>query len=261
MPRPIYLLTDFGHRDIYVGVMKSVIYQIAPKNPVIDLCHDVPAQSVLSGSYQLKAALPYVPADSVIVAVVDPGVGSQRRSIALELDSGHFLVGPDNGLFSGLVEQFGMKGLVNVGESPFNLSQSSHTFHGRDIFAPNGAELARKGRLKDLGPLELKPELVSQDGVELRIESRRWRATVLHIDHFGNAITNIENLAEHIHTGRFSVAGRDFQGARTFSDGRWGDCLLYQGSSGHLELAVNGGHLAKELELEIGDHIDILVLD
>ncbi|SMF58202.1 SAM hydrolase/SAM-dependent halogenase family protein [Pseudobacteriovorax antillogorgiicola] len=261
MVRPIYLLTDFGHQDIYVGVMKSVIHQIAPKHPIIDLCHGVPAQSILSGSYQLKAAIPYLPAASVIIVVVDPGVGSQRRAIALELDTGHFLVGPDNGLFSDLADQFGVKGLVNIGESPFNLSQSSHTFHGRDIFAPNGAELARKGRLKDLGPLELKPKLVSQDGVVLRIESRVWRGTVLHIDHFGNVITNIENLAGNLDEGLFSVLGHHFQGARTFSDGRLGDYLLYQGSSGHLEMGANGGNLARDLDIQIGDHLDILLLD
>ncbi len=149
--RLVTLLTDFGLSDVYVGVMKGVITQINPRLRVVDLTHQIPPQNITAARFSLMNAYPYFPKGTVHVAVVDPGVGSHRRAIAIQLDSG-FLVGPDNGLFSGVLSQTKVIAVVELTNPEYwQTSAPSQTFHGRDIFAPVGAHLASGVPLKQLG--------------------------------------------------------------------------------------------------------------
>jgi S-adenosylmethionine hydrolase len=138
----ITLLTDFGESDVYVGVMKGVIAQINPGLTVVDLTHQIPPQNIAAARFSLMNAFPYFPKETVHIAVVDPGVGSERRGIALQLDAG-FLVGPDNGLFTGVLNQNPVIVAVELTNPQYwRTPTPSNTFHGRDIFAAAGAHLA-----------------------------------------------------------------------------------------------------------------------
>ncbi|MEL7035601.1 MAG: SAM-dependent chlorinase/fluorinase [Cyanobacteria bacterium J06592_8] len=194
----ITLLTDFGLSDVYVGVMKGVIAQINPELRVIDLTHDIPPQNLAAARFCLMNAVPYFPPKTVHIAVVDPGVGSTRRAIAVELPTG-YLVGPDNGVLGGAMgvmlthcqtaDQFVVVELSNP--DYWRTSIPSTTFHGRDIFATAGAYLASGVPLQELGhPLDpatltdliLSESSFTEEGIE---------GCIQHIDHFGNLITNI----------------------------------------------------------------------
>jgi S-adenosyl-L-methionine hydrolase (adenosine-forming) len=147
----VTLLTDFGDRESYVGVMKGVMTQICPALTIIDLTHQIPAFDIAAARFNLMAAYPYFPAGTVHVAVVDPGVGGTRRAIAVELSTG-FLVGPDNGVFSGVLSQnAALTGVELTNPDYWWITQPSSTFHGRDIFAPVAAHLARGVALDTIG--------------------------------------------------------------------------------------------------------------
>lgn len=151
MARCITLLTDFGHQDVYVGVMKGVILSIDPQAQVIDLCHEIPPQDCRTASFQLLQAVPYFPPQTVHVVVVDPGVGTRRRAIALDLGVG-YCVGPDNGVFSLVGDRYPPQRVVELTQPQFwRTPNPSATFHGRDIFAPVAAHLAAGTDLARLG--------------------------------------------------------------------------------------------------------------
>jgi len=188
----ITLTTDFGADDIFVGVMKGVILRINPAVRVIDLTHAVPPQSVEMGALLLRLAVPYFPAGTIHVAVVDPGVGSARRSVVVETESG-ILVGPDNGLLAPAAEQAGIKRLVECTNQSYWLPHLGATFHGRDIYAPVAAHLSCGVALESVGefcapltPLALPLAKREQVGEQIQI-----RGTVVWVDRFGNLITNI----------------------------------------------------------------------
>ncbi|MEB3278370.1 MAG: SAM-dependent chlorinase/fluorinase [Lyngbya sp.] len=194
----VTLLTDFGLSDIYVGVIKGVIAQINPELRVIDLTHDIPPQNIAAGRFCLMNAVPYFPPKTVHIAVVDPGVGSQRRAIAVQLPTG-YLIGPDNGVLGGAMgamlaqcqtaDEFNVVELSNP--DYWRTSIPSTTFHGRDIFATAGAYLASGVPFRELGhpidPATLTDLILSESSfTEEGIEG-----CIQHIDHFGNLITNI----------------------------------------------------------------------
>src|ERR1700751_4458149 len=136
---PIALLTDFGYRDHYAGVMKGVITAICPQARIIDLTHGIPPQQVLAGALALRESVNFFPRRTIFLAVVDPGVGTERKPIAVETKGGFRLVGPDNGLLWPAVERVGLKRIVELSASRYRLPQVSASFHGRDIFAPAAA--------------------------------------------------------------------------------------------------------------------------
>jgi len=202
----ITLLSDFGRKDVYVSIMKAVIAAIAPEIAKCDLTHEVPPQDILAGRFNLMVAYPYFPIKTVHLAVVDPGVGSSRRAVAVECSRG-FLVGPDNGLLSGVLQQETVLQAVVLNNSVYwRTDQPSHTFHGRDIFAPVAAHLARGVAIGELGdrisPSSLiqptlrpftqlaEPSQILRDRVA---SSRRpfCRGSIQYIDGFGNLISNI----------------------------------------------------------------------
>ncbi|NBD35651.1 MAG: hypothetical protein GVY30_06595, partial [Chloroflexi bacterium] len=184
----ISLTTDFGIQDAYVGIMKGVMARIAPSAPLVDITHTVPPQDVRAAAYLLWTALPYFPEESVHLVVVDPGVGTQRRAIAARTAWGT-LVGPDNGVFSYLWAATAPQQVVALQNTAYQRPQVSQTFHGRDIFAPAAAHLARGVPLAELGPAV--SDLVRLPAPRLTVSGTRLEGEVLHIDHFGNVITSV----------------------------------------------------------------------
>ncbi|MGH7863797.1 MAG: SAM hydrolase/SAM-dependent halogenase family protein [Candidatus Binataceae bacterium] len=186
---PIALLTDFGYRDHYVGVMKGVIASIAPAAPIIDITHGVPAQSVTAGAIALRAAASFFPPRTVFLAVVDPGVGTSRRAVAVETRDGARWVGPDNGLLSLAVECAGFARAVEITSQRHRFAIVSATFHGRDIFAPAAAHLWRGAPLRELGPSIARIQSLKLPAPSSR--GREVRGEVLYVDGFGNLVSNI----------------------------------------------------------------------
>ena len=252
MSRPIVaLLTDFGLEDTYVGVMKCVMADICPDGRFIDLCHDVDPQNILSGAYLATTALPHIPPGSLLTSVVDPGVGSKRRAVAAQWND-RFLVGPDNGIFDLVFKQQPPERIVSLENDEYFRRDISSTFHGRDIFAPASAHLAAGVDLDELGPELDHDELERLPPNAPFIEDDQIECHVIHVDRFGNLITNL---------GRDTILdwleGRDpvieIQEARiplekTFSAARNGQAIAYFGSTGQLEVAVNNGNAARYFE-------------
>ena len=256
----ITLLTDFGWRDSYAGVLKGVIAGICPAATVVDVTHAVPPQDIRAGAFQLLVACPYFPAGSVHLAVVDPGVGSDRRLIAVEA-GGHFFVGPDNGLLRWSVERLAGDSWRAVGltEQRYWLapaSEVSHTFHGRDIMAPVAAHLAAGVGLERLGS-----PIGALAGAPLPRPTRdreRLRGEILHVDHFGNAITNIRR--EHVSAPggalRVDIGSHSLSGpVESYAGAGVGEPLVIWGSAGFLEVAVREGSAAAVLGIRAGDRL------
>ena len=190
MTRPIVFLTDYGHRDPFVGTCHGVIAKIAPDARVIDLTHAVPRQDVLRGAVELARSIPYMPTDAVFVAVVDPGVGSDRREVALTAGPA-LLVGPDNGVLSLAAETLGgVDAAVEISSEEVVLSPVSRTFHGRDVFAPAAAHLAAGTALEDLGPPVDPSSLQRLEVPRPMVAAGAVGARVTITDGFGNVQTN-----------------------------------------------------------------------
>lgn len=250
--RPIALLTDFGLADHYVGVLHAVLEREAPGAPRIDLGHDVPPGDIWAASFMLRCAWPHLPDDCVVMAVVDPGVGSSRRALALGA-GGRCVVAPDNGIAAAVGSAASAAALD---WRAMGLAEPSATFHGRDLFAPAAARLAGGAAPADLGPgidpAAIAPCLLPEpaptaDGVE---------GTILHVDRFGNLITNL-GAANFADVASAVVRGRTVPRVRTYAEGRPDEVVLLEGSAGYFELAVNCGSAAESTGLERGDRITI----
>ncbi|AFZ34821.1 protein of unknown function DUF62 [Stanieria cyanosphaera PCC 7437] len=256
MSSVLTLLTDFGWQDVYVGVMKGVIARINPDLQVVDLTHEIPPQNLAAGRFCLLNAYSYFPEGTVHVAVVDPGVGSDRRGVAIEL-AGGWLVGPDNGLFSGILSQYPILAAVELTNSDYWLSSHpSQTFHGRDIFAPVGAHLASGVALSQIGQSIEPASLVSLPLQQLQITETSITGCIQYIDHFGNLITNIP---EEMVNPSWLVKVKDtiIAIATTYSQVKQGEAIALVGSHNWLEIAVNRGNAQKNLQLNWGDPITI----
>jgi hypothetical protein len=246
----ITLTTDFGQEDPFVGVMKGVIAGINPSARVIDLTHSIPAFDVVQSAFRLRQAYPYFPKGTVHVIVVDPGVGGERRVVAME-SGGHFFLAPDNGSLSLVDEESGRVELVCVTAPRFFLPEISASFHGRDIFAPVAAHLAAGTALSELGPPAAALEPLAFPRPAFNADGSLGGA-VLWADHFGNLATNISGrlLSEHFsdRAVRVEVAGRRIERMRrTYSDAAAGELLAMIGSFGMLEIAVRHGDAARAL--------------
>lgn len=255
----ITLLSDFGDKDVYVGVLKGVIVGINPQSAIIDLTHQIPRQNISAARFCLLNACSYFPSDTVHIAVVDPGVGSKRRGIAIASNHGYF-VGPDNGLFSGILEHFSPIAAVELTNPQYWLTpHPSNTFHGRDIFAPVGAYLASGVSLENLGtsiPLESLIELASK---KVEIFGETIEGVIQYIDIFGNLISNIPGNLVEGKNWYVSMEDRIITKGKTYSDVALEEAIALIGSHGWLEIAVNGGNAQTLLNIQQGDPIIIKI--
>jgi S-adenosylmethionine hydrolase len=263
--RPVCFLSDFGLADDFVGTCEGVMHKIAPGLSIVDLTHEVPDFGVETGAEILQHATHYMPADAVYLAVVDPGVGTGRRAVALRTESGALLVGPDNGLLIAAAESLGgMSGAFALTEERFHLHPVSNTFHGRDVFAPVAAHLARGVGISDLGEA-IDPASLTRLGPESAPPDEGGGLTtrILSIDHFGNARLSApadesgleygDALKVDVGDGEMSV-----RYIETFGSARAGELVLVPDSHWRLSLAVNKGNAAQALSLRVGGKVHLL---
>ncbi|MGZ8566312.1 MAG: SAM hydrolase/SAM-dependent halogenase family protein [Actinomycetota bacterium] len=258
MTRPIVLCTDYGLHDEFVGTCHGVIARIAPDARVIDLTHAIPRQDVVRGAIVLSRATPFMPADAVYCAVVDPGVGSERRAIAVRSASGALLVGPDNGVLSpAWTELGGAIAAFEITASAVVLDPVSNTFHGRDVFTPAAAHLANGVQLDTVGPpldlealrvLELAGPMVAPGAIGAR---------VVRVDGFGNVQLNVTEghlraagFGEHVHMG-----GAALPFVSIFADLPDHGLGVIVDSQGYVALVVNNGSAAEALNVHEGSAI------
>jgi S-adenosyl-L-methionine hydrolase (adenosine-forming) len=269
MPSFITFLTDFGLMDDFVGTCHGVIKRIAPEVEIIDITHGISPQSVLEGALVLANTVPYMP-QGVHLAVVDPGVGSERRALALRDQSGRLYVGPDNGLLCPAAERCGGVAAARELVNPeYWLETVSRTFHGRDLFAPVAAHLAKGVALEELGR-ELDPaELVRLEVPEPEVGSASIRARALMVDRFGNVKLNISRehlervgILPSVRVELELASGRFFAvAARTFSDVRSGEVVLYEDAYENVSIAITTGNAAETLAATAGDEVRIRVAE
>jgi len=253
----ITLTTDFGVQDSYVGTMKGVILGIHPQARIIDITHQVTPQDTLEASLILENAYPYFPPGTVHVAVVDPGVGSSRRPIVV-VTPDHLFVGPDNGTFTRIFEAHEIEGVFEITNDSFMLANVSHTFHGRDVFAPAAAHLASGRTPEEVGPRVTDPR---QSEIPVpRIYPDQICGEVIYIDNFGNVITNISrkqcDAAVGDHAMRIRINGKVIRTIhRTYQDSEPGAALALFGSNELLEIAVAGGRADRRIGAGKGDTV------
>jgi S-adenosylmethionine hydrolase len=253
----ITLTTDFGTRDAYVASMKGVIYGIHPDLRVVDLTHDLEPHSILEGALFLAGAIPFFPEGTIHVAVVDPGVGTGRHPIAISA-GGQTIVCPDNGLASLFIQEHPLQEARIISNPRFRRETVSATFHGRDIFAPTAARLATGAALHELG--EELDMIVLLDVARPRKESGNVvHGVIMHVDHFGNLITNIHrSLIGGAHPTMVRAGSHRLRGVhQTYGEVLAGTSLALFGSSGCLEIAINGGNAHAALRLNQGDAVTV----
>lgn len=252
----ITLLTDFGMEDTYVASMKGIILGICPETHLVDITHLIPPQDIRAAAFLLGTMYRDFPPGTIHLAVVDPGVGTKRRALALRA-SDYFFVGPDNGLFSWILRKERDWVAYSLEVPRFRRPTVSGTFHGRDIFAPAAAHLANGTPISDFGPSHT-PQIAPWCSVTHA--ERTLRGQVIHVDHFGNAITNLtrDDLKALAPEDQCIVQVKNLNISalsKTYSDAKPGSVLALIGSSGHLEISINRDHAARILEIEPGDPV------
>ena len=265
----VTLTTDFGTEDAYVPAMKGTMLSIAPRARLVDVTHQIDPQDVMESAFVLQAAQPFFPDGTVHLLVVDPGVGTERRAVALRHDD-HWYVGPDNGVFPLVLDGETPEAIVEL-DNPdaWRTGTPSSTFHGRDIFSPAAAHLAAGRSLDALGsPIDT---LESLHWAEPTTSGGTVQGWVVHIDHFGNCITNIRRptlgqaltldaaveptqlppMEAYVGNTILETVGT------TYGDVAEEEPLLLFGSTGYLEVSVNGGNAAERLDIRKGDSIKL----
>jgi hypothetical protein len=290
----ITLTTDFGTKDWFVGTMKGVILGIAPRATIVDLTHEIPAGDIRAGAFALAAGYRFFPEGTVHVAVIDPGVGGARKAIGVQT-ANYLFVGPDNGVLSWALAKEKIKSVRRLENSDYFLQPISQTFHGRDIFAPVAAHLSCGTLIRKFGPAQ--DDFVRLRWPQSRMRRNRIEGEVVFVDRFGNAITNIENtslnvgceaahpgidprqmahlvrspafrrpdthassnrLKAELQTAEVYVGRKRLCRVKAFYQSvPAGHAVAVPGSSGFLEIAVNGGSAAKRFGLKIGDCVHI----
>ena len=264
----VALLTDFGQSDGYVGVMKGVILRIAPHAQIVDITHNVAPQDIAAGAWILATSYHYFPRNTVFTCVVDPGVGSSRLPVALHAGDWYF-VGPDNGLFHYVMAEQPVHAAVILDQSDYHLSEVSSTFHGRDIFSPVAASIAAGAALSRVGSPISPAALQRLDLAPLQREDGRVIAHVVHIDHFGNIVTDIPlnllpDLLERPGTQLLFPAQ-----SMTITDRRHTFAspqepvldkqpFIYGDSSGRVAVAIRNDSAARILSIRRGDSVILI---
>lgn len=250
----ISLLTDFGIADYFVGAVKGAILSVNPEAVIADITHEIAPQDIVAGAFTLLAAYKTFPTGTIHVAVVDPGVGSTRRPIIVS-GNGQFFVGPDNGLFTYIYDREPAHQVVHVTAEKYFRPDPGSTFHGRDIFAPVAAALSNGVKPREFGPMiddavrlpvSLEPEVLKNGDV---------RARIIHIDRFGNCVTNItRDLINSEQSASLLINRKTVRKFRNFyGEDSTNTPFAIWGSAGFLEISVNGGSAAKVLRAKRGD--------
>jgi S-adenosylmethionine hydrolase len=262
----ITFLTDFGLQDDFVGTCHGVMARIAPEARVIDLTHGIAPHSIMQGAIVLRSTMKFMPV-GVHLAVVDPGVGSRRRPLAVRTSDGRVFVGPDNGLLLLAADELGIETAHELADERYRLSEVSRTFHARDVFAPAAAHLAAGIAIEQLGPPIDPSELVRVDAPDPEVGQALISATVVGIDRFGNVATNMRSD----HVAGLGVARGDRVEVRltldryyaivadTFADAAPGELILYEDSYGLMTLAISNGNAARLTGVGLGDELRIAV--
>jgi S-adenosyl-L-methionine hydrolase (adenosine-forming) len=256
--KTITLTTDFGAKDWFVGTMKGVILGLCPRAAIVDITHEIPPGDVRSAAFALAVSYRYFPRGTVHMVVVDPGVGSSRPALGIRTRN-YFFVGPDNGVLSVALEQEEIISIRRLENQSYYLQPVSHTFHGRDVFAPVAARLCGGYPIQRLGPAQ-------SDFVRLRwpkptTGTNEIRGEIVWLDRFGNLITNIRGeLLQGLKLSHLRLMAGGRKGialATHYQAAPEGELAAVIGSSGLLEIAVNGGSAARKLKLQIGDPVKI----
>jgi len=260
MNRPVItLLTDFGTSDHYVGAMKGVMLGICPDAQLLDITHEIRPYQIADAAFTLSQAWPYFPAGSIHLIVVDPGVGSSRRPLVAEAD-GHIFVAPDNGVLTLVQNSAAGFNARQISAERFFRQPVSRTFHGRDIFAPVAAHLAQGVRPEEFGN-RIGDPVTLPFANPLRTGPESWTGTVLHVDRFGNIVTNFRwpDFSEVVRT-RFEIgisASRVNVYYANYSSAAQGEFFVINGSSGYLEISSNQQDAASLLAVSAGSEIKL----
>ena len=251
----ISLLTDFGTRDWYAACMKATILAICPGAQLVDITHEIPPQDILAGAFTLAAAVPWFPRQTVFACVVDPGVGTARRLIAAQADHRLF-VAPDNGLCGLVFQRAKRLRLVHLTNPRYWLPEISHTFHGRDIIAPVVAHLAKGCTLQRLGVPITRYQATPLPPLERTATAIRGR--IVHIDQFGNLVTNVPTtLLSALGRCRIRYRRALARVVSSYGEGARGELLALAGSAGFLELAVRNGSAATRYGARRHDRVEL----
>jgi len=259
----ITLLTDFGLRDPYVAEMKAVIISICQKARIVDISHEIEKFNVRMGAFILAQAAPHFPKGTIHVAVVDPGVGTARKPIIVETERA-FYVGPDNGLLMLAARNDGVKCVYEIANPKYMLRHVSRTFHGRDIFSPAAAHLANGVDPSEFGPIVENPIMPSF--LSPKIMGNEVVGEILHIDRFGNLITNIpESMLKALGISegmnlQFKLGDREVRVklCSSYNDVQKGSLLSIVGGTGFLEISINQGNASCLLNMKIGDRVILI---
>jgi S-adenosylmethionine hydrolase len=258
----ITLLTDFGLQDGYPGVMKGVIWKIAPNAQIADLSHDIAPQNILEAAILLSRSYRYFPDETIHVAIVDPGVGTLRRAIAAHIGT-YYFVAPDNGLLTLIIEQAEASNLpiefINLDRPGYWLPSVSNTFHGRDIFAPVAAYLAAGTNIKALGTLITDP--IRLDIPKPQPSSNGWIGQVIYIDHFGNLSTNLHTDlvgdADHVIV---KYKGEQIFGlSKSYAVAPSGTLVAVGDSTGSIAISKVNGNAAQTLSGQVADQVELIL--
>lgn len=248
MRKNIVLMTDFGYKDNFIGVIKGVILNIAPNTNILDLTHNIQSQNIKQAAFILDTSYSFFPEGSIFVAVVDPDVGSNRKAIAVKTCN-YYFVAPDNGILTYVLEKEKIIEIVELTNPKYQLSQISNTFHGRDIFAPISAYISKGITLNNFGSTVKYNNITKINKPYFNIQdSNHFSGEIIHIDNFGNLITSIQasqiglennNLKDWIiEIGVYKINGI----SKSFADVEENQLLAFIGSSGYMEIAIRNGN-------------------
>ncbi len=256
-------MTDFGLADGFVGAMKGVIYSINPKAVIVDITHEINPYNLLGAAFIFRSVYRFFPKGTVHVVVVDPGVGSKRRPLAIETEN-YYFVAPDNGILSLAIEKEKVIKIVELSKPKYFLNEISDTFHGRDIFAPVSANLSLGVKLGLMG--DTIDNIVKISTPEPKVFENKIIGEIIYIDRFGNLITNISmDLIEKLTAGKKIeiLIGNDtiHKISRSYADVSAGQLVAIYNSFGNLEIAINIGNASKTLNVQKGDTFTIQILD
>jgi hypothetical protein len=256
----VTLTTDFGLKDPYVAEMKAVILSINPKTIIVDITHEIEKFNVRTGAYVLASASPYFPKGTIHVAVVDPGVGTRRRPILIQTKRG-FYIGPDNGVLVLAAKNQGIEHIYEIKNRKFMMPKISNTFHGRDVFAPAAAHLTKGTQPSEFGP-EIR-EIVIPKFAKVVQRDGAFFGEVLHVDDFGNVITNFREK-ELKALGIRDMVSLEIKGAnlklklcKAYAEVEAQKPLAIIGSHNFLEISINQGNAAKTFKIEVGDEVKL----